>query len=65
MTWTPVASSMIDAYDYDADMGVLHVRFANGQVYSYNDVPPQIAKGLAESQSPGRYFHSVIKGQYA
>lgn len=55
---------MLDAFDYDQDMGVLRVKFANGEVYSYRDVPLSVVDGLAKAPSPGKFFHAAIKQQF-
>ena len=66
MPWTNVNSSMIGAYNYDQEMQVLHVRFkSTGEVYSFQGVPPDKAKGLGEAPSAGKYFLANIEGQYS
>lgn len=62
--WQPVDSSNIEAVQYDADTGTLGVRFRNGGVYSYRGVPAEVAVGLVQSDSPGKYFHQIIKYSY-
>ena len=46
MPWTNANSSMIDAYDYDADMRVLHVRMRGGEIFSLKGVPAETAADL-------------------
>jgi hypothetical protein len=66
MPWTNANSSMIGAWDYDPDMKVLHIRFrSTGEVYSFHGVPPDVARGLAEAPSAGKYFKASIEGQYS
>lgn len=62
MAWTPLDSTMLAAFEYDREMGVLRVRFKNGAVYGYR-VPAEIAQGLADADSPGQYFNAHIKGR--
>ena len=62
--WVRVVSSRLDAVMYEPDSRVLSVRFKNGAEYSYQDVPPEIARGLTLASSPGRYFADNIKGRY-
>ena len=63
--WIPLTSSTIEAMRYTPDTGVLEIRFKSGGTYSYADVPQEIASGLAEADSPGKYHHANIKGAYA
>lgn len=56
---------MIAAHDYDADMRALHVRFRNtGEVFSFQGVPAELAKGLDEAESAGKFFNANIKGKF-
>jgi lysyl-tRNA synthetase class 2 len=65
MPWTNTNSSMIGAYNYDEDVRVLHIRFRNtGQTYSFQGVPPDVAKQLADAPSIGKFFKSNIEGQF-
>ncbi len=64
MPWTPLQSSNLAAYDYDAEMRVLHIRFQGGRQYSYGDVPADVPEGLASAPSPGAYFTANIKNRY-
>lgn len=65
MAWTNANSSMIAAHNYDPDTKVLHIRFRGGQVYSYADVPPDVAAGMSEADSVGRYYHQAIKDKFS
>ena len=62
--WTPLASSNLSAYRYDASDQTLQIRFHSGRSYSYADVPQSTVDGLAQAGSPGQYFNSNIKGVY-
>lgn len=64
MTWKPISSSNLKAIDYDENMRVLHVQFQSGRIYSYQDVEPDVAAGLEEAASPGRYLNERIKNRY-
>lgn len=61
---TAVQSSNIRSVGYDPETRVLHVEFALG-VYSYEDVPPDLAEGLLTSSSVGSYFSRFIRLDYA
>ena len=55
---------MIDAYDYDADMGVLHVRFHGGETFSLQGVPPETAADFAAAPSKGKFWHANLRDQF-
>jgi KTSC domain len=58
-------SSAIDRAAYDTDTLELNVTFTSGQTYTFHNVPLEIFDGLESAPSPGRYYHQMIKGQYA
>lgn len=60
----PIQSSLFDAYHYDPATSRLQVRFLNGDVYVYTDVPPEKAEAFANNQSPGRFFVDRIRDTY-
>lgn len=62
---TPLASSNLDAYEYDAATQTLTIRFKSGRSYTYGSVPESIADGLGSARSPGQYFNSSIKNVYS
>lgn len=64
MPWKNANSSMIDAYDYDADMGVLHVRFNSGNMVSLQAVPPEVAAEFDGAASKGKFYHANLLDQY-
>lgn len=60
-----VESSNIESVGYDVESRELEVEFKTGAVYSYSDVPPEVAEGLLNAESVGRYFAAHVKGVYA
>lgn len=58
-------SSVIDSFGYDETDHRLIVRFVNGRVYAYRDVPAEIASGFAAAESKGRYFNRVVRDRFA
>jgi hypothetical protein len=64
MPWTDAQSSMIDSYDYDADMKVLHVKFHSGAIHSLQGVPPEKAAEFAAAPSKGKFFHTNLRDQH-
>lgn len=57
-------SSVIRAHAYDAQARCLRITFVSGAVYDYGEVPPEVAKGLAEAGSRGRFFSLWIRDRY-
>ena len=58
----PVESSMIDSIGYEKN--VLEVRFRNGGLYQYLDVPESVLGQLMNAPSKGRFFNQRIRGRY-
>jgi len=56
-----VVSSNVDSIGYDVSSKVLEIKFTNGKVYQYFDVPKAIHEGLMKSESKGRYFKSNVR----
>ncbi|MDP9870352.1 MULTISPECIES: KTSC domain-containing protein [Streptosporangium] len=48
------------AAGYDKTTNTLRVRFRNGQVYGYYDVPANIWRNFKRQKSPGRYINRVL-----
>lgn len=65
MDWTPLVSSNLSAMRYDEQTHLLQIRFQSGKTYDYKDVPADVADGLKQADSAGKYFNSSIKGVYA
>lgn len=65
MDWTLLASSNLSAMRHDEETRLLQIRFQSGKTYDYKDVPADVADGLKQADSAGRYFNSSIKGVYA
>ena len=62
MSMVKVESSTIKEVSYENC--VLIVKFMNGSVYSYSDVPPKVFEDFLNSHSKGKFLHENIKGQY-
>lgn len=58
----PVESSMIDSIGYEKK--VLEVRFRNGGLYQYLDVPEPVLAQLMRASSKGSFFNEQIRGRY-
>lgn len=61
----PMDSSLFDGYHYEPATNLLTVKFTNGDVWQYHDVPHERAEAFAGNASPGAFFGRKIKGQYS
>jgi hypothetical protein len=59
-----VDSSMMTEVAYDKAARELVVVFTSGKSYVYDDVPPEVCRGLLKAASKGSYFLDVIKDVY-
>lgn len=59
------SSSFVKEHNYDAATQILTIKFNNGSIYKYHDVPANIAQGLETTTSTGQYFNESIKEKYA
>jgi len=57
-------SAAIQAYDYDEAKHVLRLEFADGSVYDYRDVPPEVFNGLKTAPSLGQFFNTSIRDRF-
>jgi hypothetical protein len=57
---------MLRAVSYDEPTRELRVRFTNGGIYRYYQVPPAIVQNLLDppNGSPGRYFNDHVRDAY-
>ncbi|MGN6216458.1 MAG: KTSC domain-containing protein [Solirubrobacterales bacterium] len=58
----PVESSILDSIGYDDE--VLEVRFGNGKVYRYFEVPPEVHRRLLAADSKGSFFNRHVRDDY-
>lgn len=59
-----VESSTIKSVAYHPTTRKMEVKFKNGTVYSYDNVPAHKHEGLMNADSPGNYLHKHINGQH-
>lgn len=66
LEWHILMSTMLRAVAYDAASRELRVRFSNGGVYRYHNVPPAVAETLLDppDESHGRYFNDHIRDAF-
>jgi hypothetical protein len=59
-----VESEAIAEIDYRAASATLHVRFVEGEWYSYFDVPGDVHRAFVAAESHGRFFQRNIRDRY-
>lgn len=59
-----VDSSSLESVGYDGGSHTLEVRFRNGGIYQYLQVPEDEVRHFLESDSMGRYLNLHIKESY-
>lgn len=69
ISWHALASSLtLDACAWTANadnpQGTLYVRWLDGRVIIYADVPHAVFMSLVAATSPGRYYNLSIRGVY-
>lgn len=64
MSMIAVNSSTIEAIGYDASAMTLQVKFKNGALYEYSEVPQYVYDAVIESESVGKALNSEVKGKY-
>jgi len=57
-------SKALEAAGYDAASRTLRLRFRNGGLYDYFDVPPDVHEGLVTSEHPWTEWREHIKTTY-
>lgn len=62
MRRVPVESRVIAEIGYEDE--VMEVRFNNGGVYRYFNVPPEVCLDFLRASSKGHFFNHEIRGEY-
>lgn len=62
MRMIPVSSSNISSVGYEN--ATLYIRFNNGSLYAYYNVPESVYNGLMNASSIGKYHAAYIKNSY-
>jgi len=57
-------STAIASLLYDEEREVLQVTFANGRSYTLDNVPRNTVEEFMNSDSPGRFFNTSLKGMF-
>jgi hypothetical protein len=61
---TPVNSQAMLAYGYDPASQTLAIRFGEGKVTHFADVPPEVGAEFEAAESKGRAYHALIRGKF-
>lgn len=64
MNWTKLESDALGAIAYDPAAQRLEVRFQDGSVYEYHEVPAPMYRALLQAKSRGGHFNAAIRGRY-
>lgn len=60
----PISSTHLSEADYDEATRELTITFADGATYTYDEVPEEVAIGLGNTISVGKYFRENIRERY-
>ena len=61
----PIKSSMFSEHHYDPNTRKMTVRYKNGALWEYDDVPAEKNDAFLGNMSKGRYFNERIKPNHA
>lgn len=62
--WVPIASSVLEAAAYVAQLRWLYLKFHSGEIYRYFDFPPQQYRDFLDADSKGTYFGKYIRNHF-
>lgn len=60
-----VDSTCVDQVFYNGDSQDLTITFAKGGTYSYSGVPAEVAQGLVNAPSKGKFMHAQVLGKFS
>lgn len=58
------SSAIVKAYGYDMATNTLSIRFPDGAVYLYSNVPQDTYDEFCAAESKGKAFASLIRGKF-
>jgi hypothetical protein len=58
-------SSVIQAFDYEAQKRRLWITFTSGKIYVYLEVPAEVYAAFLTADSKGEFFNEEIRDQYS
>ena len=59
--WESVQSSFIDSAAYHKLSNVLEVKFSNGNIYTFMNIPQNVYDDFMKSDSKGKFFNSILR----
>jgi hypothetical protein len=62
---TPIESKAVTSIGYDSAEQRLEIRFKDGGIYEYRDVPADVHRQFLAAASKGQYFNETIRGRFA
>lgn len=62
--WKAVESSLFACAAYRPEVRQLYLRFREGRIYRYFDVPVEVYEAFLAAESKGRYFSSHIRNVF-
>jgi hypothetical protein len=62
--WVELESGLIKLVAFDNDNRQLYIRFKNGVLWRYDNVPYETYKSLVYAGSSGAYFRSKVVNQF-
>lgn len=65
MTRTPVVSTNVRSWGYDAEARELEVELVSGEVFVYEDVPPSTPQMLSAAKNVRDAFLKLVKGKHS
>lgn len=64
MNHVSVESSHISTVGYDAPTRTMEIKFTNGDLHSFEDVPPEVHQRLTGADSVGTFFHKYVRPNF-
>lgn len=59
-----IESTNLNEIGYDTETQTLYIRFHDGGLYSYKEVPADVWEAFELANSKGRFFYKAIKGRF-
>ncbi len=60
-----VSSTCVDTVFFNGDTNDLTIAFTTGGTYTYSGVPAEVAQGLVDAPSKGKYMHAQVLGKFS
>lgn len=60
----PLKSNSLDSTNYDSVKRTLSIKFKDGSLATYENVPASVVEGLHRAKSAGFYFNVFIRNHF-